>query len=95
METIYDLGQKMIESLTKEKVTAGDVITIDKASGGSHWSGRGSGDVVQLQERLRRGKVWVTWDLGPTGTAQGYELNTQSACTPAASGSYWNKRALA
>ncbi|KAJ3048692.1 RuvB-like 2 [Rhizophlyctis rosea] len=33
METIYDLGQKMIESLNKEKVTAGDVITIDKASG--------------------------------------------------------------
>ena len=33
METVYDLGAKMIESLTKEKVTAGDVITIDKASG--------------------------------------------------------------
>uniref|UniRef100_A0A1I8ILN4 RuvB-like helicase n=1 Tax=Macrostomum lignano TaxID=282301 RepID=A0A1I8ILN4_9PLAT len=33
METIYDLGQKMIESLTKEKVQAGDVVTIDKASG--------------------------------------------------------------
>ncbi|KAL8617541.1 RuvB-like 2 [Nucella lapillus] len=33
METIYDLGQKMIESLTKEKVQAGDIITIDKASG--------------------------------------------------------------
>jgi len=33
METIYDLGQKMIEGLTKEKVSAGDVITIDKASG--------------------------------------------------------------
>ena len=33
METVYDLGTKMIESLTKEKVTAGDVITIDKASG--------------------------------------------------------------
>uniref|UniRef100_A0A061R1B2 RuvB-like helicase n=1 Tax=Tetraselmis sp. GSL018 TaxID=582737 RepID=A0A061R1B2_9CHLO len=33
METIYDLGQKMIESLQKEKVQAGDVITIDKASG--------------------------------------------------------------
>ena len=30
---MYDLGQKMIESLTKEKVSAGDVITIDKASG--------------------------------------------------------------
>jgi len=33
METIYDLGQKMIESLTKEKVIAGDIITIDKATG--------------------------------------------------------------
>ncbi|XP_063400514.1 ruvB-like 2 [Mytilus trossulus] len=33
METIYDLGQKMIESLTKEKVSAGDIITIDKATG--------------------------------------------------------------
>lgn len=33
METVYDLGAKMIESLQKEKVSAGDVITIDKASG--------------------------------------------------------------
>jgi RuvB-like protein 2 len=33
METIYDLGTKMIEGLQKEKVQAGDVITIDKASG--------------------------------------------------------------
>eukprot|EP01028_Stygiella_incarcerata_P001773 TRINITY_DN132_c0_g1_i1.p1 TRINITY_DN132_c0_g1~~TRINITY_DN132_c0_g1_i1.p1 ORF type:complete len:474 (-),score=160.20 TRINITY_DN132_c0_g1_i1:133-1554(-) len=33
METIYDLGAKMIDSLTKEKVTAGDVISIDKATG--------------------------------------------------------------
>ncbi|KAI9346783.1 ruvB-like 2-like protein [Zopfochytrium polystomum] len=33
METIYDLGQKMIESLTKEKASAGDVVTIDKATG--------------------------------------------------------------
>eukprot|EP00163_Fabomonas_tropica_P020723 TRINITY_DN36628_c0_g1_i1.p1 TRINITY_DN36628_c0_g1~~TRINITY_DN36628_c0_g1_i1.p1 ORF type:complete len:463 (-),score=151.93 TRINITY_DN36628_c0_g1_i1:204-1592(-) len=33
METIYDLGAKMIESLTKEKVTSGDVVTIDKATG--------------------------------------------------------------
>ena len=32
METVYDLGAKMIESLQKESVTAGDVITIDKAS---------------------------------------------------------------
>merc|ERR1712224_438958 len=33
METIYDLGSKMIDGLTKEKVSAGDVITIDKAVG--------------------------------------------------------------
>eukprot|EP00002_Diphylleia_rotans_P027146 TRINITY_DN5431_c0_g1_i1.p1 TRINITY_DN5431_c0_g1~~TRINITY_DN5431_c0_g1_i1.p1 ORF type:complete len:469 (+),score=113.29 TRINITY_DN5431_c0_g1_i1:117-1523(+) len=33
METVYDLGQKMIESLQKEKIQSGDVITIDKATG--------------------------------------------------------------
>jgi len=33
METVYDLGQKMIDALTKEKCAAGDVITIDKATG--------------------------------------------------------------
>lgn len=33
METSYDLGNKIIECFMKEKVQAGDVITIDKASG--------------------------------------------------------------
>jgi len=33
METMYDLGQKMIDALVKEKVTSGDIISIDKASG--------------------------------------------------------------
>lgn len=33
METLYDMGTKMIDSMTKEKVMAGDVISIDKASG--------------------------------------------------------------
>lgn len=33
MEAIYDLGQKMIEAISKEKISAGDVIAIDKASG--------------------------------------------------------------
>lgn len=33
MATVYDLGSKMIDSLAKEKVLAGDVVTIDKASG--------------------------------------------------------------
>lgn len=33
METIYDLGTKMIDALSKEKVLAGDVLVIDKTSG--------------------------------------------------------------
>lgn len=33
METLYDMGTRMIDSMTKEKVLAGDVISIDKASG--------------------------------------------------------------
>jgi RuvB-like protein 2 len=33
IETQYDLGNKMIEQLIKQKVQAGDVITIDKSSG--------------------------------------------------------------
>jgi RuvB-like protein 2 len=33
METVYDMGTKMIESMTKERVMAGDVISIDKSSG--------------------------------------------------------------
>merc|ERR1719157_519464 len=33
METMYDLGQKMIETIQKEDIQAGDVITIDKSSG--------------------------------------------------------------
>jgi len=42
METIYDLGQKMIESLIKEKVQSGDVILIDKATGKISRLGRSS-----------------------------------------------------
>jgi len=33
METIYDLGTKMIDALSKEKVLAGDVVAVDKTSG--------------------------------------------------------------
>jgi RuvB-like protein 2 len=33
MEAKYNLGEKMIESLSKEKIQAGDVIAIDKTSG--------------------------------------------------------------
>ncbi|WOL04045.1 ruvB-like 2 [Canna indica] len=33
METVYELGGKMIEALSKEKVQSGDVICLDRASG--------------------------------------------------------------
>lgn len=33
METVYDLGQKMLEALSRERIQAGDVISIDKANG--------------------------------------------------------------
>uniref|UniRef100_A0A1J3J9L3 RuvB-like helicase n=1 Tax=Noccaea caerulescens TaxID=107243 RepID=A0A1J3J9L3_NOCCA len=33
METVYDMGAKLIESLNKEKVQSGDVIAMDKATG--------------------------------------------------------------
>lgn len=33
METIYDLGSKMIDAIEKEGITAGDVISIDKSTG--------------------------------------------------------------
>uniref|UniRef100_A0A915AH86 RuvB-like helicase n=2 Tax=Ascarididae TaxID=6250 RepID=A0A915AH86_PARUN len=33
METVYDLGTKMIETCIKQKIAAGDVVQIDKASG--------------------------------------------------------------
>ncbi|CCW60666.1 unnamed protein product [Phytomonas sp. EM1] len=40
MESMFDLGQKMIESLQKEKVQVGDIITIDKATGRINKLGR-------------------------------------------------------
>lgn len=33
METIYDMGTKMIDAMSKERVMAGDVVSIDKSSG--------------------------------------------------------------
>eukprot|EP01086_Lenisia_limosa_P008781 TRINITY_DN3103_c0_g1_i2.p1 TRINITY_DN3103_c0_g1~~TRINITY_DN3103_c0_g1_i2.p1 ORF type:complete len:469 (+),score=166.10 TRINITY_DN3103_c0_g1_i2:74-1480(+) len=33
METVYDLGTKMIDAIQKEKIQAADVISIDKANG--------------------------------------------------------------
>jgi len=33
MESVYDMGSKMIDAMTKERVMAGDIISIDKSSG--------------------------------------------------------------
>lgn len=33
METVFDMGTKMIDAMSKERVMAGDVISIDKSSG--------------------------------------------------------------
>ncbi|KAF4126461.1 RuvB-like protein 2 [Geosmithia morbida] len=33
MEAVYDMGNKMIDAMTKERVMAGDIISIDKSSG--------------------------------------------------------------
>ncbi|XWW98625.1 hypothetical protein V2A60_006625 [Cordyceps javanica] len=33
MEAVYDMGTKMIDAMTKERVMAGDIISIDKSSG--------------------------------------------------------------
>ena len=33
MEAVYDMGAKMIDAITREKVVAGDILSIDKSSG--------------------------------------------------------------
>lgn len=61
METIYDLGTKMIDALAKEKVTAGDVISIDKTSGKVTKLGRSyarSRDYDAMGADVRHHLVW-------------------------------------
>lgn len=53
METIYELGQKLIDALAKDKVQPGDVIRIDK----------GSGKVTKLGRSLARAHDYDA--LGP------------------------------
>lgn len=57
MESVFDLGNKMIESLQKEKITSGDVVSIDKASGkvtllGRSFSRASEYDAVSAQTRF-------------------------------------------
>lgn len=40
MESTYDLGGKMVEGLMNEKVTVGDIISVDKSSGKVNKQGR-------------------------------------------------------
>lgn len=60
METIYDLGTKMIESLHKEKVSAGDIITIDKASGEPPVC-HGSAAEAELAVQLGQWSIAAMW----------------------------------
>jgi len=63
METIYDLGVKMIDSMQKEKVQAGDVVAIDKASGRITKLGRSfarSRDYDAMGEELQPSKLLST-----------------------------------
>lgn len=57
MESVYDLGAKMVDSLVKEKVVAGDIVTIDKASGrvtklGKSFARASEFDALGAQTRL-------------------------------------------
>ena len=52
METVYDLGKKMIESFDEQKIAAGDVITIDKATG----------KIARLGKVSRNQKIMMQWD---------------------------------
>lgn len=54
METVFELGQKMIDNLIKEKVSAGDVIQIDKSSG----------SVIKLGRNFTRSQDFDA--MGPT-----------------------------
>jgi len=56
METVYDLGQKMIDALTKEKVQSGDVIQIDKASGKITKIGRSNNSRKCIKENEKKRK---------------------------------------
>ena len=60
METIYDLGTKMIESAIKEKVQAGDVITIDKATGKITKLGR---SFTRARDYDATGEILLTRDI--------------------------------
>eukprot|EP01130_Rhizamoeba_saxonica_P015816 TRINITY_DN7160_c0_g2_i1.p1 TRINITY_DN7160_c0_g2~~TRINITY_DN7160_c0_g2_i1.p1 ORF type:complete len:462 (+),score=121.39 TRINITY_DN7160_c0_g2_i1:39-1424(+) len=65
METMYELGPKMIESIIKEQILSGDVISIDKATGkisklGRSTSRRGDYKVVPPNihfEECPRGEI--------------------------------------
>lgn len=66
METIYDLGNKMIDALNKEKVMAGDVIAIDKASGRISKLGRSyarARDYDAMGSDVNKQKQWIYYML--------------------------------
>ena len=62
METVYELGSKMINAIAKEKISAGDVITIDKANG----------KITRLGRSFSRSKDFdaVSGDVGTSEVAE-------------------------
>lgn len=76
METVYDLGNKMIDALTKEKVIAGDVIVIDK----------GTGKISKLGRSFTRARDYDAMgaDVSPVLARAGRagELTRLLACRP-------------
>ncbi|KAF2294740.1 hypothetical protein GH714_015841 [Hevea brasiliensis] len=67
METVYDLGAKMIEALGKEKVQSGDVIAIDKASGKITKLGRSFSRSRDYDAMGRRTQGFLALFTGDTG----------------------------
>ena len=72
METEYELGQKLIDALHKERVQAGDVITIDKMTGKVTKLGRSlsrshdydaMGPAVSLFRRILDNNIFSRLDL--------------------------------
>ena len=93
METIYDLGQKLVEALEQAKVQAGDIIAVDKANGKVNRIGaqlcaqpglRRDGPEHAVRAVVQRGSCrsarrWCTWSRCTRSTS-----STRAArCAPA------------
>ncbi|KAG8079984.1 hypothetical protein GUJ93_ZPchr0007g3060 [Zizania palustris] len=84
METVYELGGKMIEALGKEKVQSGDVVALDKASGKVTKLGRSIGrsrdyDAVGPHTRTQGFLALFTGDTGEIRAEVREQIDTKVA----------------